>query len=108
MALPRVRTPAATMERRAIVVRGIVQGVGFRPFVYGLAARLRLGGFVKNQAGGVRIEVEGEPPSLETFLQELADRPPPLAQIEHVSWERRAPRGERAFRIEASDAGAAG
>jgi hydrogenase maturation protein HypF len=95
------------MERRLIVVRGIVQGVGFRPFVYGLAARLRLGGFVQNQAGGVRIEVEGEPRCLESFLQELADRPPPLAQIEHVSWEPGTPRGEREFRIEPSDGGAA-
>ena len=47
------------MERRAITVLGIVQGVGFRPFVHGLASRLGLGGFVKNQAGRVLIEVEG-------------------------------------------------
>ena len=47
------------MERRAIAVQGIVQGVGFRPFVYGLASRHRLRGFVKNHTGGVLIEVEG-------------------------------------------------
>ena len=79
------------MERRAIVVRGIVQGVGFRPFVYNLAARLRLHGFVRNQTGSLLIEVEGEPPALERFLADLTDRPPPLAQIEHLSWERRPP-----------------
>jgi hydrogenase maturation protein HypF len=95
------------MERRAIVVRGIVQGVGFRPFVYGLATRLRLGGFVKNQTGSVLIEVEGKPPALDGFLAELADHPPPLALIEHLSWEGRPPRGEGGFRIETSEADAA-
>jgi hydrogenase maturation protein HypF len=92
------------MERRAIVVRGIVQGVGFRPFVFNLAARLCLRGFVRNQTGTVLIEAEGEPTALDAFLAELASRPPPLAQIEHLSWEPRPPRGEREFRIEASDA----
>jgi hydrogenase maturation protein HypF len=95
------------MERRAIVIRGIVQGVGFRPFVYNLAARHRLCGFVKNQTGSVLIEVEGDWPSLECFLSELADRPPPLAQIEHLSWERQPPRGERRFRIDSSETDAA-
>ena len=47
------------MERRSIAVRGIVQGVGFRPFVYGLAGRLGLAGSVRNRAGEVLIEVEG-------------------------------------------------
>jgi hydrogenase maturation protein HypF len=96
------------MERRTFVVRGIVQGVGFRPFVYNLAARLRLGGFVRNQTGGVLIEVEGEAPALDRFGAELAGRPPPLALIEHVAWERRPPRGDAEFRIEASEADADG
>jgi hydrogenase maturation protein HypF len=95
------------MERHAIVVRGIVQGVGFRPFVYNLAVRLRLGGFVRNQTGSVLIEIEGESPSLELFRAELADRPPPLAHIEQLSWERRPPEGEARFRIEASESDAA-
>ena len=96
------------MERRAILVQGLIQGVGFRPFVYGLAARHRLHGFVRNQSGGILIEVEGEPPSLDRFLTELADRPPPLAPIEHLSWERRASRGENRFRIESSEADGGG
>ncbi len=96
------------MERRAIVVRGIVQGVGFRPFVYTLAVGLGLDGFVRNQTGTLHIEVEGERPALDRFLAELAGRPPPLAQIEHLSWERRPPRGEREFRIDASEADANG
>ncbi len=91
------------MERRAIVVRGIVQGVGFRPFVYNLAVRLHLHGFVKNQTGSVQIEVEGEPSSLDQFLAELRDHSPPLAHISDLSWERRPPRGENQFRIEPSD-----
>jgi hydrogenase maturation protein HypF len=94
------------MQRRAILVRGIVQGVGFRPFVYNLATRLRLHGFVRNQTGTLLIEIEGEPSSLEQFLANLADRPPPLAHIEHVSWESRPVRGESEFRIEASEADA--
>ena len=92
------------MERRAIVVRGIVQGVGFRPFVYNLAVGLHLGGFVRNQTGTVHIEAEGDPAALGRFLADLAGRPPPLAHIEHLSWEPRPPRGERQFRIESSEA----
>ncbi len=91
------------MERRAIVVRGLVQGVGFRPFVYNLAARHHLNGFVRNRTGSVLIEVEGETPSLERFLAELAEEPPPLAQIQDLSWERRLPRGEGRFRVESSE-----
>jgi len=90
------------MERRAITVRGIVQGVGFRPFVYNLAARLQLCGFVRNQTGSVLIEVEGEAAALEHFLAELGGRPPPLAQIDDLRWEARLPQGEGRFRIEAS------
>jgi hydrogenase maturation protein HypF len=90
------------MKRRAIAVSGIVQGVGFRPFVYGLAARLGLHGFVKNQTGGVLIEVEGEDDSLDQFLAELCARPPRLARIENVRWEACRPRYERDFRIESS------
>lgn len=59
-------------ERRRIFVEGIVQGVGFRPFVYGLATQYGLPGFVLNHSAGVKIiEVEGEPTALETFLQAL-------------------------------------
>jgi hydrogenase maturation protein HypF len=90
------------MERRQIVIRGIVQGVGFRPFVYALAVRHQVTGFVKNQTGAVLIEAEGEPAALDGFLRDLAEHPPPLAQIEHLSWEPQAARGEDRFRIEDS------
>jgi hydrogenase maturation protein HypF len=91
------------MERRAIEVQGIVQGVGFRPFVYALASRLRLGGCVRNQMGNVLIEVEGERASLDRFLDDLAGKVPPLARVERLSWQPREPRGERQFRIEPSN-----
>ena len=92
------------VERRAIHIGGIVQGVGFRPFVYGLASRLNLQGFVKNRTGGVLIEVEGDSGSLECFLRELVDRPPPLAEIDRMTWEPMIPQGDLQFRIEASEA----
>src|SRR4051812_18819772 len=93
------------MERRAVAVHGIVQGVGFRPFVYGLATRLGLSGFVRNQTGGVWIEVEGENPSLDSFLRELIAQAPPLARIDGLSWERQPLRGEAHFRIASSEDG---
>lgn len=96
------------MERRAIAVEGVVQGVGFRPFVYGLAARHDLRGFVRNRSGGVWIEVEGEAGSLDRFLDDLVRHPPPLARIDHFRWDRRDPQGDRRFRIEHSDADATG
>ena len=96
------------MDRRAIAICGIVQGVGFRPHVHGLATRLRLGGFVKNADGGVLIEVEGEPQAIDRFLAELTAEPPPLARIEELRWSSRPPRGDSRFRIEPSDRDAAG
>src|SRR5262245_43278304 len=96
------------MERRVIAVDGVVQGVGFRPFVYGLAVSLDLRGFVKNQTGGVVIDVEGETSCLDRFLNELTSRPPPLSGIDSVCWARRPPRGESHFRIEPSEVETAG
>ncbi len=96
------------MERRSIAVYGIVQGVGFRPFVFGLASRLKLQGFVKNRVGSVLIEVEGEAQSLDRFLIELTSELPPLAQIDRLSWNRQSPRGDCEFRIEPSDSDTGG
>jgi hydrogenase maturation protein HypF len=90
------------MERRAIAIQGTVQGVGFRPFVSGLASSLDLGGFVHNGGGEVRIEVEGDGPSLDQFVARLLSEPPPLARIERWSCTAQQPRGERRFRIESS------
>ena len=90
-------------SRRAIQVSGVVQGVGFRPFVFGLASRLGLNGFVRNRIGGVQIEVEGDPPALDQFVAELK-KGPPLALIDELTWAVLSPRGDPAFRIERSEA----
>ncbi len=90
------------MDRRSIAVSGIVQGVGFRPFIYDLATRLGLHGFVRNRTGDVLIELEGESGSLDRFLAELMTRPPPLARIDEVTWVPGLPRGDPNFRIEPS------
>ncbi|ACF12034.1 (NiFe) hydrogenase maturation protein HypF [Chlorobaculum parvum NCIB 8327] len=71
-------------ERRRIEVRGIVQGVGFRPFVWRLAHQLDLAGFVCNASSGVVIEVEGEPNALDRFEAALRDEAPPLSRIDSI------------------------
>jgi hydrogenase maturation protein HypF len=92
-----------TAIRRALFVRGIVQGVGFRPHVHGLASRLGLGGFVRNQTDGVRIEVEGTQGAVDRFVAGLTADAPPLARIETVDAASRAIEGQTTFRIESSD-----
>jgi hydrogenase maturation protein HypF len=96
---------APTRERRGVTVRGIVQGVGFRPFVYALARRHGLSGTVRNDAEGVRIEVEGAPEELERFVLTLEEDAPPLAVVETVLWNPLATIGDREFRIEESREG---
>jgi hydrogenase maturation protein HypF len=94
--------------RSQILVRGIVQGVGFRPFVYSLAKRYALRGQVRNNATGVLIEVEGDGVAIDGFVGEIASSPPPLATVESI--ERSEPAGPAApmpfdgFRIVESDA----
>lgn len=97
-------TPIATTNRLEIEIRGVVQGVGFRPFVYALATRFNLGGVVANRDGAVWIEVEGESESLESFYNELHEHPPALARIESIERRHSAPRGQLHFSIAASSA----
>lgn len=92
-------------ERMAVRVEGVVQGVGFRPFVHGLAVRLGLGGHVGNDADGVFIEVEGEPAATAKFLGALRDEAPALAVVDEVRSEGIPPRGEGEFRIAPSPPG---
>jgi hydrogenase maturation protein HypF len=92
------------LERRAFRVTGTVQGVGFRPFVYGLARRYELAGFVLNDGGGVSIEAEGEAGSLDAFAAALTDEAPGLARIESVQTSPLAIRGEHEFVIAPSAA----
>lgn len=70
--------------RLRVDVHGVVQGVGFRPFVYSCAAALNLAGCVRNDSSGAVIEVEGDAGDVENFLSRLRDRPPPLAVIESI------------------------
>src|SRR5258707_518665 len=71
-------------RRLRLCVRGVVQGVGFRPFVYTCAAEHALTGSVRNDSSGAIIEVEGDVGDLDDFLSRLTPRPPPLAVIESV------------------------
>ena len=71
--------------RRRIDVSGIVQGVGFRPYVYGLAQQLALAGWVENNPSGVRIEIEGPAELVDDFVEQLPVGAPPLAAIEELT-----------------------
>ncbi|HEX2156426.1 MAG TPA: acylphosphatase, partial [Actinomycetes bacterium] len=93
------------LRRARVRVEGIVQGVGFRPFVHALAGRLGLAGLVGNDAGGVFVEVEGAAETVERFLEALAAEAPPLAVIERVTATPLAPTGVRGFAIAPSEAG---
>lgn len=89
-------------ERRHVIVQGVVQGVGFRPFVYRLAHELDLGGWVVNSPQGVVIEVEALPARLDTFITRLQNELPPHAAIHKLHWHTSPPLGERAFEIRSS------
>ena len=91
-----------SLARKKIHIRGIVQGVGFRPFVYNLAQRMGLHGFVLNSSAGVTIEVEGNQGELESFVRLVIDLAPPLAQVEDAVIESLAPAGYSSFVIRAS------
>ncbi|HMD94820.1 MAG TPA: carbamoyltransferase HypF [Trebonia sp.] len=91
-----------TAVRVAVRVEGIVQGVGFRPFVYSLATGLGLGGLVGNDVDGVFAEVEGPPGAVREFLLSLERDAPPLARIERITTTSIASAGTASFRIVAS------
>jgi hydrogenase maturation protein HypF len=75
------------MNSKRIFVTGIVQGVGFRPFVYGLATRLSLRGWVNNTSAGVEILVQGAEETISTFIEALSAEKPLLAHIEQIRAE---------------------
>ena len=95
------------VTRRRFVVAGIVQGVGFRPFVYRLARTHGLSGWVRNTPAGVEIEVQGAAEALASFSCALADEAPPLAVINSISSEDIPLADEHAFSILSSGTGAA-
>jgi len=84
---------------KRITVTGVVQGVGFRPFVYRLAHEHKLTGWVLNHSGGVDIVVEGQSAALDAFLRNLSAEAPPLARIERVTTKDVPPNGYTTFEI---------
>src|SRR5580692_7126928 len=87
-----------------IKVDGIVQGVGFRPFVFNLAHKLALGGSIVNDLQGVAIEVEGSVANIAEFRARLVSDAPPLASIQRVGAERIPVANRSEFAIRASHA----
>jgi hydrogenase maturation protein HypF len=96
--LPSVQPAAAGR----LAVRGLVQGVGFRPFVARLAARHGLVGWVRNASGDVEIMIEGPASAVGAFRDALRDEAPSLARIDDVTWTEESPAGAEAFHILAS------
>src|SRR5882724_10163825 len=99
-----VRTRVA---RKAIDLSGIVQGVGFRPYVYRLANECGLTGLIANTPAGVSIEVQGDSEAVERFLERLPKEIPPLAKITGIAPRDAEVRQETEFRIKASNTRAA-
>lgn len=103
------QAPAAVAEntprRRRVTVRGVVQGVGFRPYLYGLATELALAGHVTNTPEGVVAEVEGNASAVARFCDLIAAQAPPLARVESVHHREMPPVGGTAFTILTSRTG---
>ena len=87
-----------------IQIKGVVQGVGFRPFVFGLAKRLDLKGWVINTSAGVIIEIEGPSSALDEFLQDLVSEAPPISKIEGIESQPIPRNGYARFEIRESKA----
>ena len=85
--------------RRQILIKGVVQGVGFRPHVYKLAQAYGLAGWVKNDAAGVTVEAEGLPQKVREFIREISRLKPPASRIDSVSVLPLTPTGEKLFAI---------
>lgn len=92
-----------SIQRLRLVIRGAVQGVGFRPFVYRLATEIGLRGWVLNSAQGVFIELEGEQPLLQQFVKRLHAEMPPRASIQSLEQSVLEPVGYRTFEIRHSE-----
>jgi hydrogenase maturation protein HypF len=90
-------------QRLRFEIRGVVQGVGFRPFVYSAAKRFDLKGFVGNGSGGVFIEAEGEAGDLSDFQHYLSSNHPPLAHITRIDTKEIAPELSTDFYIAGSE-----
>ena len=94
--------PSSLFTRKRIEVRGIVQGVGFRPFLFNLAHGLGLTGHTLNSSSGVTIEIEGPDTAIEEFLQKLRRDPPRLSQVDDIVVSEIMPVGDFSFSIRES------
>jgi hydrogenase maturation protein HypF len=94
-----VKLSQAAEIRKRVEIRGVVQGVGFRPFVYRIAHRFAIRGWVLNSSAGAVIEAEGREVLVEQFLRALADELPPLARIDEIEITNLPPSYERDFVI---------
>lgn len=90
------------LTRSVININGIVQGVGFRPFVYNLAHSCQIHGWVNNFPGGVHIEAEGTEESVKSFVRRLSEEAPPLSSIDTFHVENAEPIGYSDFEIKES------
>jgi hydrogenase maturation protein HypF len=97
----------ATVVRARVALGGTVQGVGFRPFVYRLARKLDLAGWVSNSSAGLVVEAEGLPERVDRFLERLEAEMPPAAVVLTRETSLLAPAGFRGFEIRSSEEGAA-
>jgi hydrogenase maturation protein HypF len=91
------------MKRAELMITGIVQGIGFRPFIYNLAQKHFIQGWVLNNEKGVFIDAEGEDGHLDQFIQEIPKLAPPLARIELFQVKRLEPLGYTTFEIKKSE-----
>jgi hydrogenase maturation protein HypF len=98
------RVPPAVRKRLRIVVRGAVQGVGFRPFVHRQAVTGGLAGWVRNCSEGVTVEAEGEAGALSVLVDAMRYVPPPNAKVNRLEVSEIAPAGETSFVIRPSEA----
>jgi hydrogenase maturation protein HypF len=96
--------PASETIRLQLQIRGVVQGVGFRPYVYNLAHRYGLAGFVLNSPRGVFIEIQGDPATVESFVTALPAEAPPLVRIAAIVRTEIPATGDSDFAIHESDA----
>lgn len=87
------------MKRYKYLIKGQVQGVGFRPFIYKLALGFSLVGFVKNDINGVELEIQGEQKDIELFEESLRLKLPPLARIDDIQKTEIEPLKEKGFAI---------
>jgi hydrogenase maturation protein HypF len=90
------------MHGLRVHISGIVQGVGFRPFVYNLATRLNLKGWVINTSAGVDIHIEGSQETLDSFIEKLSSEKPPLAAIDEIKIKEVPPENFTTFNIQHS------